>query len=95
MKLETKYNIGDRIWVVYEPILNNQFHHNEPAGEISVYEDTINSIEIYDDGILYFLEVADIIEGLKEEDIILYDDTDKLINKIKELMNEINEREGR
>ena len=94
MKLETKYNIGDRIWVVYEPILNTQYHHNEPAGEVNVYDDTISSIEINEDGTYYLLKWSDTTD-LKEEDIILYDDTDKLINKIKELMNEINEREGK
>ena len=30
---------------------------------------------------------------LKEDEIILYDETDKLLAKIQKLMNEINERE--
>jgi len=94
MKLETKYNIGDRVWVVYEPIINNQYHHNEPAGEINVYDDYISSININENGIQYYLKYSDYTD-LVEENIILYDDTDKLINKIKELMNEINEREGK
>lgn len=41
MNIKTKYNIGDRVWIVYEAIINNQ-----PAGEVSIYDDTICSIEI-------------------------------------------------
>lgn len=93
MKLETKYNIGDRIWVVYEPIINNQYIKDTPAGEVSVYDDYIDTIDIDKDGIRYLLKYSDYTDA-KEEDIILYNDTDKLINKIKELMNEINKREG-
>lgn len=94
MKLETKYNIGDRVWIVYESRINNQFHHDEPAGEISVYEDSIVAIEVDKDGTHYLLKYSDCMD-LEEKDIILYDETDKLINTIKELMNEINEREGK
>ena len=46
MNIKTKYNIGDRIWIVYEAIINNQYIHDEPAGEVSIYDDTICSIEI-------------------------------------------------
>lgn len=46
MNIKTKYNIGDRVWIVYEAIVNNQYIHNKPAGEVSVYDDTICSIEI-------------------------------------------------
>lgn len=92
MNIKTKYNIGDKVWVVYEPIINNQYHNNEPSGEVSTYEDTICSIEINEEGIFYLLEIADCVD-LKEEEIILYEETDKLLNKIKQLMNEIKERE--
>ena len=44
------------------------------------------------DGTFYLLEKADCID-VKEDEIILYDETDKLLAKIQELMNEINERE--
>lgn len=92
MEIKTKYNIGDRVWVVYEPILNNQYNHNEPSGEISIYNDVIYSIGIYKDEMIYTLEKADCVE-LKEDEIILYNETDKLLAKIQKLMNEINERE--
>lgn len=94
MKIETKYNIGDRVWVVYEPIINNEYIHNEPAGELSVYDDYINTIEIDEDGIHYLLKYSDYTE-LGEKDIILYDDTEKVLKRIKQLMEEINKRENR
>ena len=92
MKLETKYNIGDRVWIVYEARIDNQYYHNKPAGEVSVYDDTICSIEINKEGTFYLLEKADCVD-LKENEVILYHETDKLLAKIQKLMNEINERE--
>lgn len=92
MNIKTKYNIGDRVWIVYEARINNQYIHNEPAGEVSVYDDAICSIEIGKQGTFYLLEKTDCMD-LKEDEIILYDETDKLLNKIQELMNEINKRE--
>ena len=92
MNIKTKYNIGDRVWIVYEAIINNQYINNKPAGEVSVYDDTISSIEIGKEGIVYLLKNADFVD-LKEDEIILYNETDKLLAKIQKLMNEINERE--
>lgn len=46
MNIKTKYNIGDRVWIVYEARISNKYIHDEPAGEVSVYDDTICSIEI-------------------------------------------------
>lgn len=92
MNIKTKYNIGDRVWVIYEPILNNQYHHNEPTGEVAMYDDIISSIEIHKDEIFYLLEKADCVD-LKEDEVILYHETDKLLAKIQKLMHEIHERE--
>ena len=92
MNIKTKYNIGDRVWVVYEPILNNNHYHNEPAGEISIYDDVISSMEINKNGVFYLLEKADCVD-LKEDEIILYHEIDKLLAKIQKMMSEINERE--
>ena len=91
MKIETKYNIGDHIWVVYEPIINNEYYHNEPAGEIAVYDGVICGIAFTDEGIRYWLKDVDV--DLKEEDIIFYEATDKLVAKIQELMKAIHDRE--
>ena len=84
MKLETKYNIGDRIWVVYEPIINNEYHHNQPAGELSVFDDYISSIEINKNGILYLLKDADCMD-LRDEDIIEFDRKSITILNIRKL----------
>lgn len=92
MKIETKYNIGDHIWVIYEPIINNEYYHNKSAGEISIYDAYIDSISKYKDDLMYFCNDGNYTE-LHEEDIILYDETDKLVAKIKKMMESINERE--
>ena len=80
LKIETKYEIGQKIWIVYE---NN--------GEVCIYDDTIEGISIDKDGILYFSEVGCI--DLREDDIILYEDTGTLLNKIKDTMREIHIKE--
>lgn len=92
MKIETKYNIGDHIWVVYEARINNEYHNNKPAGEVSVYDTYIDSISKYEDDLIYLCDDGAYSE-MHEEDIILFDETDKLIAKIQELMKAINERE--
>lgn len=92
MNIKTKYNIGDRVWIVHEPIINNEYVQNEPAGEVSMYDDYICSIEINKEGTFYLLKYSDCID-LKEDEIILYHETDKLLAKIQKLMHEINERE--
>ena len=80
LKIETKYEIGQKIWIVYE--------HN---GEVCIYDTTIESISIDKDGILYFSEEG--CDELREDDIILYDDTVALLNKIKNTMKEIHIKE--
>ena len=83
MKIETKYKIGQHVWVVYE---NN--------GEVCVYDDYIVSVT-YDNNVKYVLK-EDWTE-VPEEEIILYEDTKysaKLVNKIKEIMQKIREKEG-
>lgn len=77
MKIETNFDIGDRVWVVYEH-----------RGEVNVYSDTINSISISEEGVSIWLKDSDALD-LKEDDVILYADTEKLLKKIKELDDEI------
>ena len=55
-----------------------------------MFESTIEFIEINQDGIVYGC-TYDI--DLKECDVILYDEENKVISKIKEIMNQIRERE--
>lgn len=74
MDIKTKYETGQRIWVVYE--------HKQ---EVHVYDDTIREIVLDEDGITY--ELINCWESIKEQDIILYEDSIGLVNKIKELLN--------
>lgn len=71
---------GQRIWVVYE----NQ-------GEACVYDDYIDEICLNcESKIYYMLKNASIDRD--EKDIILYEDTNSLIEKIKQIMKKIEER---
>lgn len=80
MTIKTKYEIGQRVWIIYE----NQ-------GEACVYDDYIDEIFVNDEGINYMLREA-CIDG-KEENIIPYEDTDKLVEKIKQIMEDIRKKE--
>ena len=82
MTIKTKYEIGQRVWIVYEN-----------KGEACVYDDYIDEICIGENGLYYMLKEA-CIDG-KEEDIILYEDTDKLVEKIKQIMEDIREKESK
>lgn len=81
MTIQTKYEIGQRVWVVYEH-----------QGEVCVYDDYIDEICIGENGLYYMLKEACIDRA--EEDIVLYEDTDKLVEKIKQIMQEIREKES-
>lgn len=80
MTIQTKYEIGQRVWIVYEN-----------RGEACVYDDYIDEIFVNDEGINYMLREA-CIDG-KEENIIPYEDTDKLVEKIKQIMEDIRKKE--
>ena len=91
MKIETKYNIGDKVWIVYE----GNFYISttgkmQNSCEVRIYTDTITEITFYENGLVYNFENCP--EELKEDEIILYDEKDKLLQKIEELMNKIIER---
>lgn len=80
MKIETKYDIGQRIWIVYEH-----------QGEIHVYEDKIIEICIAEKGTVYLPNSC--TDEVEEEEIILYKDMDKLVSKIKELAEDVKRRQ--
>ena len=82
MTIQTKYEIGQRVWVVYEH-----------QGEVCVYDDYIDEICIGENGLYYMLKEACIDRA--EEDIVLYEDTDKLVAKIKQTMQEIRDKESK
>lgn len=80
MTIKTKYEIGQHIFIVYEA-----------NKEVCVYDDYIGWISVDKDGLVYGLDES--CNDIKEEDIILYDEDEKLIQKIKETMLQIREKE--
>lgn len=80
MEIKTKYEIGQRVWIVYEH-----------QAEACVYDDYIEEACVNKDELFYILKEACI--DVKEEDIVLYEETDKLVEKIKQTMEKIRERE--
>lgn len=59
MTIQTKYEIGQRVWIAYE---NN--------GEVCVYDDYIDEICVSETGLYYMMKEAGIDRN--EEDIVLY-----------------------
>lgn len=80
MEIKTKYEIGQRIWIVYKN-----------KGEVCMYCEPISDIVIDRNGLVYSTENS--YNEVKEEDIILEDDKDRLFKEIKKLMKEIDEEE--
>ena len=79
MKINTKYEIGQHVWHIYEN-----------KGEVCVFDDFIGWITIEDD-MYYTLKESTV--DVKEEDIILYEDTDTLLKKIIEIVKDIRKKE--
>lgn len=80
MEIKTKYEIGQRVWVVYRH-----------KSEVCVYDDYIIEICVGKDELCYMLR--DYCDDVAEENIILYDETDKLVEKIKQIAEEIKNEE--
>ena len=73
MKIETKYEIGDKIWIVYKE-----------KQSVGIYYDFIHEIAINkDNNIIYYTKYT---EELEENEIILYHEKDKLLQKIEDLL---------
>lgn len=82
MKIETKFDIGDRIWVVYED-----------RREIHVYSDEIDGMGIErNNKVALYLKASDSFD-IYEEDVFEYNDIEGLMNKIKELDDKIRKEE--
>lgn len=79
MKINTKYEIGQHVLHIYEN-----------KGEVCVFDDFIGWITIEDE-MYYTLKESTV--DVKEEDIILYEDTDTLSKKIIEIMEDIRKKE--
>ena len=79
MEINTKYEIGQHVWHIYEN-----------KGEVCVFDDFIGWITIEDD-MYYTLKESTV--DVKEEDIILYENTDTLLKRIIEVMKDIRNKE--
>lgn len=82
MKIQTKYEIGQHIWIAYE--------HN---GEIHIYDDYIVNIVVDENKKIKFCSKLS-YEEFEENEIILYEDKEKLLLKIEELMEQIRANEN-
>lgn len=80
MNINTKYNLGQKIWIVYKN-----------KGEVCMYCEAILDIVVDKNGLVYGTEHS--FDEIKEEDIITENDKDKLFERIKQLMKEIDEEE--
>ncbi len=74
MQIKSKYDIGQRVWVVYK----NQ-------GEVSVYDDYIDEICVNNEKQIYYI-LKNVCTDREENEIILYEDTETLVKKIKEIL---------
>lgn len=95
MEIKTKYNIGDRIWVVNEAeYYNNEKQRREKAGVVEVFDDYIENILVCSNegDVIYTLKQAEILE-LLEWDIIPYEDKQALLDRIEKVMETIHCRE--
>lgn len=81
MTIKTKYEIGQKVWIVYKN-----------KGEVCIFDEYIEEICINNDGLYYMLKEACI--DIAEEDIVLYEETDKLVEKIKQTMKDVREKES-
>lgn len=84
MKIETKYDVGERIWIIDRG-------GSESSGEVMVYSDVIAGINIDKDGITYWSSES--YDEVKEDEVIPYSDTQKLLEIILEIDREIAENE--
>lgn len=74
MIIETKYNLGDRFW-----------HLFKAKGAVHIYQDKIIELTVNASGkVLYYGQAT--CEEIPEEQIILYEETDKLVEQIKNLL---------
>lgn len=79
MDIKTKYQIGQRVWVVAE---------NEKRKEIELFSDTIVEICITRNReIVYILD--NLCDEVKENNIIPYEDTESLLQEILDIDNRL------
>ena len=73
MKIETKYNLGDRFWYLFEQ-----------NGAVHIYQDVVAEIVINSSGkVLYYGQ--NLSDEIPEDYIIPYEETEILVEQIKNL----------
>ena len=80
MLIQTKYAMGQRIWIVYKN-----------KGEVCLYCEAISEIAFNTEKLCYITYSCNEIQ---EKDVILENDKDKLFEAIQKIMKEIDEEEG-
>ena len=83
MVIKTKYKIGQRMWLVSK---------NEPHKEVEVYSDLIDQVIIYNDGEIYYF-LKELCDDVREDKLIPYDDTERLLQEIINIDNRLNFKE--
>lgn len=81
MIIETKYSIGDHVWVI------NADYENE---QIEIFDGYISSINIFNDRITYYVEGVDPEYG--DDDLVLYGLD--LTDVVSRVMRDINKKGG-
>lgn len=79
-KFTSKYTFGDEVFVVT----------SGDYGSVVLYQDTIEEITFTKAGSVFYV-LKDYDDSIKEEDLILITDTDKLVSSIKGIINFNNE----
>ena len=72
MKIESKYNIGDRVWIV-----DSDYRHEM----VYVYSDTINTICVNGNNEIRLL-FNNCDDDLPEDEVVAYSDLEKLTERI-------------
>ncbi len=73
MTINTKFGIGDKVYVIYEY-----------DGDVIVSKDEIVEILISETQPIYYVSIID--DEIKEDNLVLDADRDKVIDKIDELL---------
>lgn len=78
MTINTKFGIGDEVYIVYK--------END---EVKIFKDEIEEIVIYEVETCYY--VRNSCEQIREDELIHIENRDKVIDKIDELLEECEE----
>ncbi len=75
MKIETKYSIGEKVYIVFK---------EDTDSFVKIFKDNIQEIVVQKNKILYYAE--SFCEEFEEDEIVPYSRKDLLVTKINELL---------